>query len=394
VLKGQARLTDKPTKDKFRGRIAKTLRKEGTAVSEGGRHFCENCGTEIRQTANFCPNCGTAQHPKLAEPTGPLAEERTTPLGEEPTAPLTPAPGPRRIRTQNVAGVVNRIAALPLWAKSVLALASLGLAVILSPLTAVAALLGLAIATVVLVFRVFKGRPLRTWGFVALGSLFFLIAFTGISYGLYGGSQPTQQVSAPVEKTQEVAQSPQEDTQEETTEEKATQEATNQEKATASPDTPAENATKTTAVVANKEQVAPSNIEQSAPSEPASQKITSQKTVTVTASPSIEEQGCRFFTQDEWTRATSEERDFISQCDQILRPYPDQGSLAGSGKGAPSNDRYYKNVDGIWVPSPDYSTDGSVPADATAQCADGTYSKSLNSRGTCSSHGGVSQWLR
>jgi hypothetical protein len=52
-------------------------------VSEGGRRFCENCGTEIGQTANFCPNCGTAQHHDLEDPTGPLA----------------PPAGPRRIGT-------------------------------------------------------------------------------------------------------------------------------------------------------------------------------------------------------------------------------------------------------------------------------------------------------
>lgn len=35
----------------------------------------------------------------------------------------------------------------------------------------------------------------------------------------------------------------------------------------------------------------------------------------------------------------------------------------------------------------------SVPADATAQCNDGTYSFSQNHQGTCSYHGGVKNWL-
>ena len=34
-----------------------------------------------------------------------------------------------------------------------------------------------------------------------------------------------------------------------------------------------------------------------------------------------------------------------------------------------------------------------VPAGASAQCADGTYSFSQSRRGTCSHHGGVSRWL-
>ena len=59
-------------------------------MSEGGRHFCENCGTGMRQTANFCPSCGTAQHPDLEEPTGPPAltpEPRRIPTSDVPNVP-------------------------------------------------------------------------------------------------------------------------------------------------------------------------------------------------------------------------------------------------------------------------------------------------------------------
>lgn len=57
-----------------------------------------------------------------------------------------------------------------------------------------------------------------------------------------------------------------------------------------------------------------------------------------------------------------------------------------------SNDNHYRNVDGQSVHSPAYSP-GGVPAGATAQCADGTYSFSTHRRGTCSHHGGVAKWL-
>lgn len=53
--------------------------------------------------------------------------------------------------------------------------------------------------------------------------------------------------------------------------------------------------------------------------------------------------------------------------------------------------RYYTNKDGIKVQSPTHYD--SLPSGATAQCGDGTYSFSLNHRGTCSHHGGVSRWL-
>lgn len=51
----------------------------------------------------------------------------------------------------------------------------------------------------------------------------------------------------------------------------------------------------------------------------------------------------------------------------------------------------YINVDGNCVPSPRHSP--TVPAGATAQCRDGTYSFSQHRQGTCSHHGGVASWL-
>ena len=56
-----------------------------------------------------------------------------------------------------------------------------------------------------------------------------------------------------------------------------------------------------------------------------------------------------------------------------------------------SNDNYYTNTAGNTVHSPAYSN--SVPAEASARCGDGTYSFSQSRRGTCSHHGGVSEWL-
>ena len=58
-----------------------------------------------------------------------------------------------------------------------------------------------------------------------------------------------------------------------------------------------------------------------------------------------------------------------------------------------SNDHYYTNVSGNTVYSPTYTTDSSVPAGASAQCRDGTYSFSQHRSGTCSHHGGVARWL-
>lgn len=56
-----------------------------------------------------------------------------------------------------------------------------------------------------------------------------------------------------------------------------------------------------------------------------------------------------------------------------------------------NNNNYYTNSQDNEVHSPAYSK--SVPTGATAICGDGSYSFSQSRRGTCSHHGGVSQWL-
>lgn len=55
-----------------------------------------------------------------------------------------------------------------------------------------------------------------------------------------------------------------------------------------------------------------------------------------------------------------------------------------------SKRHYYTNSYGRKVQRPTYHD--SRPAGATALCNDGTYSYSQHRRGTCSHHGGVSEW--
>ena len=89
--------------------------------------------------------------------------------------------------------------------------------------------------------------------------------------------------------------------------------------------------------------------------------------------------------------------------------------LSGCGEGA------YRNSDGECIPDPSKSSGTGLPADgtpdlvtapgliggtspglgtpggpppgATARCRDGDYSYSTHHSGTCSRHGGVSEWL-
>src|SRR5215472_5453925 len=50
---------------------------------------------------------------------------------------------------------------------------------------------------------------------------------------------------------------------------------------------------------------------------------------------------------------------------------------------------YYRNSTGVCVHRPVKTQNSSVPAGATAQCRDGSYSFSQHRSGTCSHHGGV-----
>jgi len=54
----------------------------------------------------------------------------------------------------------------------------------------------------------------------------------------------------------------------------------------------------------------------------------------------------------------------------------------------------YINRDGVVVHRPAHTVSGAVPAGASAQCQDGSYSFSLHHRGTCSHHGSVSRVLK
>lgn len=56
--------------------------------------------------------------------------------------------------------------------------------------------------------------------------------------------------------------------------------------------------------------------------------------------------------------------------------------------------KHYINKDGKAVHSPAKSKSGEIPAGASAQCRDGSYSFSRHRSGTCSRHGGVNRWLQ
>lgn len=54
---------------------------------------------------------------------------------------------------------------------------------------------------------------------------------------------------------------------------------------------------------------------------------------------------------------------------------------------------HYVNKAGNIIHSPAHTQSGNAPEGASAKCRDGSYSFSRSHRGTCSHHGGVSNWL-
>jgi hypothetical protein len=101
--------------------------------------------------------------------------------------------------------------------------------------------------------------------------------------------------------------------------------------------------------------------------------------------------------EDDDTAASIEDDDSNdTSSTAVTSPSPSSGtgrsSTSSDKAGRLSSDDHYTNVDGVRVKRPTFSDSG-PPSGASAQCRDGSYSFSLNRRGTCSHHGGVAKWL-
>jgi hypothetical protein len=74
-------------------------------------------------------------------------------------------------------------------------------------------------------------------------------------------------------------------------------------------------------------------------------------------------------------------------------PSPTPRATAPATTTGPCAADYYRNSNGVCVHRPVKTQNSAVPAGATAQCRDGSYSFSQHRSGTCSHHGGVAKWL-
>lgn len=90
--------------------------------------------------------------------------------------------------------------------------------------------------------------------------------------------------------------------------------------------------------------------------------------------------------------AVASERAAAAASQQAQALASQQAAAAAQQPAAPpSGGNNYTNVNGNTVPGPVAAP--APPAGATAKCNDGTYSFSQHRQGTCSSHGGVANWL-
>ena len=90
------------------------------------------------------------------------------------------------------------------------------------------------------------------------------------------------------------------------------------------------------------------------------------------------------------TTTTSAQTSSSAQRPRRVSPQASNPSPPPVTRTQPASGRSYINRDGVRVPSPVFSD--TRPAGASARCRDGSYSFSLNRRGTCSHHGGVAVW--
>jgi hypothetical protein len=75
----------------------------------------------------------------------------------------------------------------------------------------------------------------------------------------------------------------------------------------------------------------------------------------------------------------------------ILFSYSAADARSPSNEADLKSHRYYENRDHHWVHSPSQTFSGQRPPEASALCADGSYSFSEHWSGTCSHHGGVAR---
>ena len=150
--------------------------------------YCRNCGAEMTATAKFCQECGQDQSVSVPQDQRIQTEDVPVPPPPAPTEAVSATPPPQRG------------GALPTWTKGLLiigALIVLGLSFALSPLMVFVALLVLIVAVVVLIFRAFRGRPLRNWSLVAAAALLLFFAYGGVSAAMFFGESGSAGTEGP-----------------------------------------------------------------------------------------------------------------------------------------------------------------------------------------------------
>jgi len=293
--------------------------------------------------------------------------------------------------------MINRITALPLWAKVGLALVALGLSVFLSRLTVIVAIFVLIVALAALIFHAIQRRPLKRWGIVALTSLILIIVFSGISGATYGGGTP-EQASSPeptieTESTrQETTAAPTEKTKEETTTArtkpipaKGSQQSESEEVSESEPVPKA-------APASTPKPVQESEPKESTSSNPLGSDLDCSDFASQEEAQTVLDQdksdpnhldadgdgiACESLSSGSASKQAAVPVPGIDKNPAVPVPGIDQSSTPNGGSSPPSQQLPPSTPSGV----------------VTAICKDGSPSDSRTRSGTCSHHGGVAQWV-
>jgi zinc ribbon protein len=152
--------------------------------------YCGNCGHELRVDDRFCPNCGRAITETAHVPT----PEADIPVPPPPVTEQADTASQDASQEQTSSGFGRMYGAWewflarPIRTKIALVLAAFVLAILLSPLWEMAAVLVFFVSLAALLWCLLRRRPARAWGTAVVVAAISIYVFAGVSNALYSGT--------------------------------------------------------------------------------------------------------------------------------------------------------------------------------------------------------------
>ncbi len=166
----------------------------------GSQRYCRNCGAEVRAGTQFCVSCGTTldQRPTSPDPANsvpppPAPSRSLSDTPQETTRGSDQRSSDAHSGSSETTGngllnrIINWFRDLPSTPKLILmGIVLLLVLVFLSPLGLIAAAVLLGVSVLILIYRVFERKSVKSWGIVAATSLILVFVFGSLSSSIYG----------------------------------------------------------------------------------------------------------------------------------------------------------------------------------------------------------------